>query len=86
MATCVEYLTFKTKVKDVDDLDENWRAKVACEHPYMCTIWRIQPLFTVCITTGACKPRKASVHEYVCKYERLRLTPTKAASCIRFVL
>ena len=34
-----ESLTFKMKVKDVDDSNENWPAKVICQHASECIKW-----------------------------------------------
>ena len=33
----LEFLTFKITVKDVEDVDEDWRTDSSCEHTYVLT-------------------------------------------------
>ena len=45
-----ESFTLKMKFKDVDDLDETWPAKVACQPAYMHKNWHFYVKSFVCCT------------------------------------
>ena len=45
--TRFEFLNLNMKVKDVDELDENWRAKLLCQHASMHQNWRFEALLFV---------------------------------------